>query len=228
MDPIDLIRSGELAWFQDRGFGYCDPRHAPVPYDDRYFEEYQRRDSSETSDPLCKARFDLVQAHYDPARASEEDALQLPPLLIDVGIGAGAFIRHWLARNQGGIVGYDIMPAAVCWLAHRDLYRELYAEGPFWAATFWDSLEHIADPAAALARVSRWAFISMPIYESAAHCRSSKHFKPGEHLWYFTQRGLVDFMGRQGFALREHSQCEIACGREDIGAFAFERVGPAR
>jgi hypothetical protein len=91
------------------------------------------------------------------------------------------------------------------------------------AATFWDSLEHIKDPAAILGRVRKWAFVSIPIYQNKDHILRSRHFRKDEHYHYHTHVGLVSFMWRNGFRLREFHDGETALGRHGIMTFAFFR-----
>ena len=64
----------------------------------------------------------------------------------------------------------------------------------------------------------------MPIYRDQAHCLASKHFKPGEHLHYWTREGLLLWMGRLGFVCIEHNDAESRIGREGIESFAFRRT----
>ena len=64
----------------------------------------------------------------------------------------------------------------------------------------------------------------MPIYEDSRHCLKSKHFKPGEHLHYFTHDGLLLWFEQQGFACVEHNDIESQLGREGITSYAFRRV----
>ena len=218
MDPIDLLRSGELVWFPDKAFGYVHPTEQHV-YGSEYFEEYEERAKNDVSDRLMVARTALVNKHHQG-------------ITVDVGAGSCAFIdcRNVLMkgdkdRSHPMTYGYDVNPHTV----HR-----LMSAGIFWdpwekqmpAACFWDSLEHMLDPSLIIARVKAWAFISLPIFENADHAKASKHYKPNEHLWYFTERGLIWFMKRQGFELIKVSHCEIEVGREDIGAFAFRRIAP--
>ncbi len=228
MNTIEMLQKGELVWFPRLGYGFVDPDTCPINYGADYFENYEGYDASPTSDPLVQARYQLVRRHYEPAIAGAEEfdpETRGDSMIVDVGIGAGAFLRYWMGHEKDApCAGFDIMPGAMHWLMLRKMFRDLYA-APVYAATFWDSLEHIRFPERAIAQVRRWAFVSMPIYASAAAVLGSKHFKPGEHIWYFTQRGLVEWFQRQGFALREVSDCEVKCGREAIGAFAFERVG---
>ena len=107
------------------------------------------------------------------------------------------------------------------WLHANGRYKHPNFGWP--AMTFWDSLEHIPDPEAALKNVGDWAFVSMPIYKDQADCLKSKHFKPGEHIWFFTDWGFIDWMDRQGFEMMERNDIESKLGREGILSYAFRR-----
>jgi hypothetical protein len=94
----------------------------------------------------------------------------------------------------------------------------------FDAVTLWDVLEHIPNFQLLLANVHDWVFLSLPIFYSAEHALSSKHFRPDEHCWFFERRGLVYAMNLCGFVLVSESNIETELGREDIGTFAFRRL----
>lgn len=217
MDVINNVSAGELTWFPRLGYGYVNPDLSPVMYDKGYFEEYEKRDASNTSGPLCVARRELVE-RFCCAEGMDDQG----EVVVDIGIGAGAFVRDRIARDLP-VAGYDVMPDSIVWLKHRNLWWDPYMS-PMYAATFWDSLEHIERMRRIIGRVVRWCFVSMPIYENSSAVLSSKHFKPGEHIWYFTRWGLIDFMRREGFEMKAADAREVVCGREDIGSFAFERV----
>lgn len=136
--------------------------------------------------------------------------------VLDVGIGGGAFC------DAGAEQGVDVNEYAIQWLKkHRDVC--LWDTEPVPVMTFWDSIEHIADPDVYLGRAEKWVFISTPIYKSREDCLVSKHYKPGEHLWYFTDRGLMRFMVDRGFELTDSNRLEDDAGREGIGSYAFKR-----
>jgi hypothetical protein len=173
-----------------------------------YFNEYKIRESTAIGKSLIKARVDLVnRVNYD--------------LLIDIGIGAGGFVR------QMNCFGYDINPEAV-----KMLRKDCYYINPYEiirphpkkiSMSFWDSLEHIEDLEPLLNQIDDFAFISMPIYKDLNHILRSKHFKPNEHCWYFTNIGLKRFMYYYGFVPFFESKIETSLGREDIESFIFTR-----
>jgi hypothetical protein len=174
-------------------------------YNEAYFEEYKRRAETAMGEALTKVRVDLVSAY---CRRFD---------LVDIGIGSGQFVR------AAGCKGYDINPRARRWLKQSRRWRDAYeTPGPL-GITCWDSLEHIADPDRLVSRVERWVFVSLPIFRDAEHVLSSKHFKPDEHIWYWTEKGFKNWLDRLGFDCLYHSEMESELGREDIHTFVFRR-----
>ena len=170
-------------------------------YAGSYFENYRKLDATDMGYRLTCARVNMVRRHY----AGSD--------IVDVGIGGGRFV------TESGAFGFDVNPEAVEWLKRVGRYREPAGE----ALTFWDALEHIPDPARAVEAATEWVFVSMPIYRNAEDVLSSKHYKPGEHLWYWTKDGLIRWFHRLGFYCVEVNHAESELGREGILSFAFRR-----
>ena len=193
-----------LTWLPELGMGWYPVKDQP--YDDAYFGKYQTYAETEMGRALTAERVAFAAKHHHGP-------------LVDVGIGCGQFIEVRGAETYG----YDVNPMGVRWLKERELWVNPNL-GPFPAASFWDSLEHIADPRAILDRISRWAFVSLPVFRDASHVLASKHFRKDEHTWYWTEAGFIDWMQASGWLLRDRADFEVRLGREDIGTFAFERV----
>jgi len=68
-----------------------------------------------------------------------------------------------------------------------------------------------------------FVFVSCPIYDDVEHVLRSKHFKPDEHCWYWTIKGLTTFMRIFGFEVQEINWMETEIGRESIATFVFKR-----
>ena len=201
---IDSLRTSRLQWFPQVGIGYY-PVQAN-PYDATYWTRYRKLDQSPSGDALTLARRNLVHEYFDGP-------------LVDVGIGGGRFVQEC-----PGARGYDVNEHAIAWLKETGRWADPYRER-IDAACFWDSLEHIHDPAPLLANIRCYAFVSIPIFLGPEHVLRSKHYKPEEHVWYFTADGLRWFMWRLGFVQCDGNTMEQACGREDIGTFVFVRRG---
>jgi hypothetical protein len=192
------------------GIGYCQPSaKSRLIYDQAYFDAFDRKANTVLGRALMRARCNFVEQHYRG-------------MLIDVGIGSGAFVEL-RQRRRRPTYGYDINPAGIRWLEERKLFIDPYLVA-FDAMTLWDVLEHIDCFGPLLANAREWLFLSLPIFRDREHVRTSKHFKPDEHCWYFTRDGLVSAMTDCGFALVTESAIETELGREDIGTFAFRRI----
>lgn len=196
-----------LLWSDKLGMGWHSAE--PMTYGGDYFASYVERDNTGIGVALTAARCLLVTSHWSGE-------------IVDIGIGGGAFVREMQAAGVS-CYGFDVSGAAVSWLRQGGAFLDPYSRVVD-AISCWDSLEHIPDPGALLAQVRRWVFLSMPIYADMADCLASKHYKPGEHLWYFTHHGLVAYFERHGFRLVEHNNVETLIGRESIISYAFERV----
>lgn len=190
-----------LLWSEELGMGY-HPR-PPMDYSGPYFKKYQALDATPMGEALTRARVAMVRRHYQGS-------------VVDIGIGGGRFVL------DADSWGYDVNAEAVAWLHANGRYFDLYAN-PTEAICCWDSLEHIPEPEKLLAQVGEWVFVSMPVYVSQLDCLNSKHYKPGEHLWYWTQNGLIAWFARQGFGCVEINERESELGREGITSFAFRR-----
>lgn len=206
--PFGVRAEDGLTWYPERGMGYYPVRTNGV-YDQAYFDKYRRYAETAIGQRLTEARLELVRRYAPTA------------VLLDVGIGSGAFVEARNAQQSGITFGYDVNPCGVAWLLERDLYRDPLA-GPVQAMTFWDSLEHIHDPEQILANAGT-AFITIPIFTGPDHVLRSKHFRRDEHIWYFTRAGLIGWMAALGFACLEHNTMESLRGREDVDTFVFTR-----
>ncbi len=189
-----------LLWSEELGMGF-HPR-PPMDYSGPYFEKYQALDATPMGAALTAARVDMVQRHFDGE-------------VLDVGIGGGRFVI------ESGGKGFDVNEEAVQWLKSRNAYADPYKGVA--AITCWDSLEHVPDPEALIRSVGEWVFVSMPVYKDQADCLKSKHFKPGEHLHYWSVRGLIGWFAKMNFGCVEINERESDLGREGITSFAFRR-----
>ena len=202
MGIFEQFSRAHLQWLPELGIGFYPVES--MPYDAAYFAKYQEMAQTEMGQQLTAARVALVNKYTDGK-------------VLDIGIGSGAFVE---ARPYTW--GYDVNPTGINWLMERKRYRHPLRGAD--ALTFWDSLEHIHDPAMILQGAKEYVFVSCPIYDNVMHILRSKHYRPTEHVWYWTVHGLFEFMSRYGFEPVEMNRMETALGREDIGTFVFKRV----
>lgn len=209
---FDAVGDGDLRLCPTRGVAYqADMSAGRIDYGDAYHDHYASLEGSEVAKRLNAARCAMLARHV-PA---ESDVL-------DIGAGCGTFVKA--ARSWGfNAKGFDVIPKTIEALKSIGAFAK--DPGQFDAVTFWDSLEHIETPEAVLGKIRLGAIVlvAIPIVGSIDKVRASKHYKPGEHLYYFTSKGFVEWMGLHGFTPTECSTHEVDAGRESIGAFAFRR-----
>lgn len=212
---FDFIKDGDLAICDARGVAYQrDMGRERVEYGEDYLAKVQAYEGSAIAERVNAGRCELMRRHL-PAGAR----------VLDYGAGSGAFMRA--AASAGyEMSGFDVIPQTAQWLRESGAFAE--DPGGFEALTLWDTVEHIEDPENILKNVPKGGrvFVSVPVFESLRAVRGSKHYRPGEHLYYWTERGFVDWMAAWGFRLLESSAHEVEAGREAIGAFAFVRDLP--
>lgn len=190
--------------------------HCPAsPVRKPYFAEYTGYRGTATAQALNRLRCELVE------RCGAWRVL-------DVGIGSGEFLDSW--RNLGRVGrGYDTDPDGRSWLHRRGLWSDPYAAHllPGWVdcLSLWDVLEHLPNPLALVnrCRPGQSVCLSLPIFADLESVYASRHYKPGEHLWYFSREGLIRYL-QPSFKLVEFNELENNAGRSGIGSFAFERV----
>lgn len=211
----DGEREGDLVFCLHRGVAYQrDMSKDRVAYDSRYLANYDAYAVGPIADALNAGRVAML-ARYLPAGST----------VLDVGAAAGQFVRA--AQSWGFEArGFDVIPEAALRLRNAKLYDEDPAL--FDAVTLWDCVEHMEDPELCLGRVTKGSILlaAVPVFDDLRRVRESKHFKPGEHLYYWTAQGFIDWMRLYGFRLLEQSTHETDAGRESIGAFAFCRDLP--
>ena len=181
----------------------------PYDYSDKYWEEYQKRRDSDIAEALNEYRHEF--SGTGPK--------------FDVGIGNG----HFLETAPDGSLGYDINPHAVHWMEERNLYFDLTLDvipPEIETVTFWDTIEHVHFPQEYFSKIQSHQTVcfSLPIFHNLRHIGISKHFKPDEHLYYFTRWGFIRWIETYGFQLTEFEMGESDLGRECIGSFKFKRI----
>jgi len=162
----------------------------PLEVTAEYGYEYvhERYEAYPTTDAMSHLRVGFLRAvHPNPGR------------LLDVGYGNGSFLK--VAQKAG----YDVYGNDVHGCGHRFGVRDAELNGDKWdVVTFFDSLEHF--PSLVLPREvclqASTVIVSVPCMPSnECDIPDWKHYRPGEHLHYFTKKSLDVFMaGKQRVA----------------------------
>ena len=203
---LPIERDGDLILCPNHGAAYQADMTPRAEYGADYFEKCHGYEGTEIARKLNAGRIAFVAKHFSGR-------------VLDIGVGSGDFVK---ARPH--TFGYDVNPVAADWLRQAGRWSTDFDS--FGAFTFWDVLEHVPRPEDYLRHcyLHGFVFASVPIMSSVYSIRQSKHYRPGEHLYYFEESGLVEWMACHGFVLLEASDFESAAGRESIRSFAFKRA----
>lgn len=167
-----------------------------MKYDLEYYENLLRR-YSKTAEDICKIRWDWI---------SELN----PKTVLDYGCGVGWFRAY---RPLGVEVDtFDIGP-----YPQTGVGLKVYD-----MVCFFDVLEHLPDFSVIepVVRLANHIAVSLPIKNG--DLTTWAHFKPGEHLHYFTHETLLALMARYGFAILKSGTPECP-PRKDISSYVFRR-----
>jgi len=173
-----------------------------VIYDIKYYENMLRNYSG-TAEQISKIRWKWIE---------EVD----PKVVLDYGSGVGWF-RAWRPKGVE-VYSYDIAeyPQTRVELIMYDV------------VCFWDVLEHIPDfsriePILALARN---VAATLPVIPESETFNDWKHFKPGEHLHYFSKPTLSALFHKYGFRVKKVGEPECP-PRKDVVSFLYEKANTA-
>ena len=149
-----------------------------VPYDQSYLDTYK----SYPTELMSTIRVALLKTLITEGK------------ILDIGYGNGSFLK--LAKTVGyETAGHDVhgVPCGV-----RDV--DPWVSGEVWdAICMFDSIEHFGtfDALRRLFECSRIVLVSTPCRDSVSGRISDwKHFKPGEHLHYFSAKSLKTLIGK--------------------------------
>lgn len=145
---------------------------------------------TELSEKLMAVRWSRIKRHLNGHRT-----------LLDYGAAAGAFLRSEHAEPGLALSGWDINP-------YSPYARPLDEPGRgFDVVTAFDVLEHIPSPAAFLDRFHpRLLAVLTPSTDGLADLEEIttwRHYRPGEHVHYFSRQSLAALFLRAGYCVEE-------------------------
>ncbi len=176
----------------------------PYKTDDGLADHFAELDSTPESDMLCSIRLGTLQT-----------AGKLSGSIVDLGCSVGSFVRH--AQHSGyNAVGFDCSPKAVQIARENGLLVDLVhlesLNGEIQGVdciTLFDVIEHISDPVALLQHVSGalndGGIIVLSTPDASGLASDSfedwRHYKPGEHIHYFTEASLRSCLELSGYSV---------------------------
>lgn len=180
-----------------------------VSYDAAYARQYDSRPVVQMS----QVRWQFIQSCLQLGERSR---------ILDVGYGNGAFLKH--AKFNGmEIFGTD--------LHHQDFgIPEVGLETAlhFDLVCFFDSLEHFTGFDQLLTLQAKYAAVSVPNLPVSflKDPQGWRHYKPGEHLHYFSHGSLDALMRRWGFIRRIQSGYpeDVIRGKLPIGTDNVDNI----
>jgi len=174
-----------------------------TPYYREYFEERKRRAGS--YEKIYSNRLDLIE-RFLPTKGN----------LLDVGCGAGFFVKYALERGWNAH-GIDLLPEYEV-LARDELHIDnvkcgrledaQFPSESFSVVTLWDLIEHLPHPLAYLKQINRLLQPGGVIALWTPNTRNAVLLKgqwtgygPGQHLYFFSQETLGRLLKQAGFEI---------------------------
>ena len=175
--------------------GYGRPSiQEPIIYD----ESYEKKYLSYEENKINKIRFKFVAAVSNYYGTSIND-------ILDFGCGSGSFVR--MIREIGlTAYGFDVNDFTVD-LRPPENYKPKIIVA-------WDSFEHLTDEQQKeffdLAKNAKVICLSVPDFQTPNknYISDWRHYRPGEHLHYYTIKSISEKFKQNGFQLVNFSHDE--------------------
>lgn len=167
-------------------------------YDLTYYEKMLRA-NSKSAERISTVRWNFI----NPLN---------PKYVLDYGSGVGWF-RAYRPKNVE-VDTYDIGN-----FPQTGIRQKFYS-----VVCFWDVLEHLHSlgDIEDILNMTNYIALSVPIKPEACPLKTWKHFKPGEHLHYFTESSLNDVFESYNFKMLIKATPECP-PREDILSLIYQR-----
>lgn len=190
---------------KNKTIGWQECRNVSVNYDKAYFDKLKGYEYTEIENKISQYRILLTMKYIKPDKR-----------ILDFGCGTGIFVRK---HPYNAIAGFDI-------LYEKNDGNMIQNFKTYDAICMWDVLEHLQEPDKYInaLKLNGFLFLSLPIFDNLDDLKQSKHYRPNEHYWYFTDKGLKDYFIKNGYELREEGKGEIEAGRENIKSYVFQRI----
>ena len=145
-----------------------------------------------------------------------------PEIVLDYGSGNNAF--SLFKPDHVIIDSYDIGTIGSAPYPQTGMRHDSYD-----LICLWDVMEHVDWILESDANMLKWIAKSetlaatIPVLPEGAELEEWKHYKPGEHLIYFSVETFIRFVNELGFSLVKNGQPECP-PRSDIYSFLFKRT----
>jgi hypothetical protein len=169
----------------------------PVPeglYGKEYFETYVEHAKTHKSKLICAHRW-----------ATTRRFMNGHTKVLDYGAGAGAFFAYPFVPPGLKLMGLDINPYSPYHLpAGSTVIRDMFQEAQ--VLTMFDVIEHIRSPRDIIAEVEPEVLVvltpNVGAVDDPGKIAEWKHYKPGEHLHYYSVPSLSALFEKLGFRVK--------------------------
>lgn len=171
--------------------------HQPADYNADYLLHYKLYGRTQFGKQLNQKRWSFIL----------DNGLFGP--LLDFGCGSDSFA--------------DAKPKDVAVFSYDPYYKKDFSflNVELDTTTFWDSFEHLTRLEIVPLLNSRQIILSIPILRKDVDIFCWKHFRPGEHIWYFSEDALINLFKKWGYILKCCDTFETVMGRDDIKSYCF-------
>jgi len=182
-------------------------------YDKSYCIKYERYARTDIGNKIDEVRLDTVLSRSDGS-------------ILDFGCGAGTFVIGCRMKGHKA-QGFDINP-------HSGFCDITALFNGHQTVTFWDSLEHVADPKTIIKGLgARYIFISTPCTDDwpgpLPEIFNWHHYYPGEHVHYFNESSLLKLFEVCGYRVTtlhyRESEFRTSGGDKNIITIGGKKVG---
>ncbi|HBE16936.1 MAG TPA: hypothetical protein DEG17_11825 [Cyanobacteria bacterium UBA11149] len=201
---------------QKCGLVYANPRLSKSEIWDRYSPNYFWQEYL-PSLGVQKGQYDLdfFDARYGGMLRLIASYSQPPGRLLEVGTGAGFFLK---AAQRAGwdVAGIEVSDAGVDFAKtqlHLDVRQQAaeeisFADNTFDVVVMFDVIEHLLDPQITILSLRRVLrdkgilIIATPNFKALSRLALGRDWavlSPKEHLYYFTQKTLTNFLSKNRF-----------------------------
>ncbi len=182
-----------------------------MDYDISYYQNLLRIHTA-TAKQICDIRWNFIREMC--CVDDTTGIIKLYPHVLDFGCGVGwfaAFKPDWVSRCDT----FDVMPVPQTGIKPN-----------YDIVTMWDVLEHIADftQLEKILLITKYVAMSIPMKPDNVAWLDWKHFKPGEHLHYYTEDLLCALFAKYDFSMQTKDTPEYEL-RKDVVSFVFKKRG---
>ena len=177
-----------------------------IKYDHNYYYNLLKI-HTDTARQIVKARYDFIA---ETILKKEH----LPDLtILDYGSGVGfmkALAPEWVHQ----VDTFDIMPVPTTGITRKS----------YDIVTMYDVLEHIPDftDVQPILNMAKYVVITIPMKPEDVAWKGYKHFKPSEHLHYFTMDLIEHLFDYMGFKMIADGEPECP-PRQYVRSFVFRK-----